>query len=195
VCARACVRVCVCVSDAERRYVGTYVPWGYRLADRPRTVATRFFAKSVKITRFCTVTYRRDQNRSGAALRGRFRVLRQKSRQTLSASLVCVCVCVRVCSHTHAHTPSQLREAEGVVFHGQLSDAQLEFVYASTRVALAPLLSGAGVKGKVGACVCACVSGPYRGSGWPSGKSDGGWRRRPFFAFFLFPRPFFSFFH
>jgi hypothetical protein len=30
-------------------------------------------------------------------------------------------------------------------------------------------------------CVCACVPGTYRGSGWPSGKSDGGWRRRPFF--------------
>ncbi|KAG1657341.1 hypothetical protein FOA52_003764 [Chlamydomonas sp. UWO 241] len=42
-----------------------------------------------------------------------------------------------------------LSEAEGVVLHGELSDAQLEYVYASTRVALAPLLSGAGVKGKV----------------------------------------------
>ena len=33
------VCVCVCVSGAERRYDGTFVPWGYRLADRARTVA------------------------------------------------------------------------------------------------------------------------------------------------------------
>jgi hypothetical protein len=32
-------RVCVRVSVFERRYGGTYVPWGYSLADRPRTVA------------------------------------------------------------------------------------------------------------------------------------------------------------
>jgi hypothetical protein len=50
----ACVCACVHVSDAERRYVGTYVPWGYRLADRPRTVARearRIFSRKVRKSR------------------------------------------------------------------------------------------------------------------------------------------------
>jgi hypothetical protein len=59
-CVRVCVRVCVCVcvrvcvSVFGRRYGGTYVPWGYRLADRPRIVARearRDFAPKVRKSR------------------------------------------------------------------------------------------------------------------------------------------------
>jgi glycosyltransferase involved in cell wall biosynthesis len=41
------------------------------------------------------------------------------------------------------------QEQQHVVFHGWISDDELELLYSHTRVAVAPLLSGAGVKGKV----------------------------------------------
>ena len=41
------------------------------------------------------------------------------------------------------------RVDQHVVFHGWISDDELELLYSHTRVAVAPLLSGAGVKGKV----------------------------------------------
>jgi hypothetical protein len=40
-------------------------------------------------------------------------------------------------------------QQQAVVFHGWLSDAELQLMYSSVRVAVAPLLTGAGVKGKV----------------------------------------------
>ena len=49
--------------------------------------------------------------------------------------------------------PDDLREAveqeKGIVYHGELSDAQLGFLYSSVKASLAPLVTGAGVKGKV----------------------------------------------
>jgi hypothetical protein len=50
--------------------------------------------------------------------------------------------------------PLHLREllqqhADDVVFHGSLSDDALQLLYSRIRVSVAPLLSGAGVKGKV----------------------------------------------
>ncbi len=45
---------------------------------------------------------------------------------------------------------SVAEKQQAVVFHGWLSDAELQLLYSSVRVAVAPLLTGAGVKGKVG---------------------------------------------
>jgi hypothetical protein len=50
--------------------------------------------------------------------------------------------------------PDHLRQlfeqhAESVVLHGSLSDETLQLLYSRIRVAMAPLLSSAGVKGKV----------------------------------------------
>jgi glycosyltransferase involved in cell wall biosynthesis len=42
-----------------------------------------------------------------------------------------------------------LRHADNVVFHGSLSDESLQLLYSRVRISVAPLLSGAGVKGKV----------------------------------------------
>ncbi|MEZ5596738.1 MAG: glycosyltransferase [Pseudomonadales bacterium] len=45
----------------------------------------------------------------------------------------------------------------GVVLHGHVSDGTLKWLYARSRVAVAPLLSGAGLKGKVIEAICAQV--------------------------------------
>lgn len=51
--------------------------------------------------------------------------------------------------HCPQDIKNELSKYNGIVMHGQLSDAQLDYLYASVRVAVAPLVSGAGVKGKV----------------------------------------------
>ncbi len=45
-----------------------------------------------------------------------------------------------------------------VIVHGQVTDATLAYLYRLSRIAIAPLLSGAGIKGKV---IEACVHGVY----------------------------------
>jgi hypothetical protein len=45
-----------------------------------------------------------------------------------------------------------------VIVHGHVTDATLAYLYASSRVAIAPLISGAGIKGKV---IEACAHGVF----------------------------------
>eukprot|EP00195_Chlamydomonas_chlamydogama_P017897 CAMPEP_0202896378 /NCGR_PEP_ID=MMETSP1392-20130828/5391_1 /ASSEMBLY_ACC=CAM_ASM_000868 /TAXON_ID=225041 /ORGANISM="Chlamydomonas chlamydogama, Strain SAG 11-48b" /LENGTH=662 /DNA_ID=CAMNT_0049581723 /DNA_START=427 /DNA_END=2413 /DNA_ORIENTATION=+ len=44
---------------------------------------------------------------------------------------------------------NRLQSNPRIVFHGQLTDTELSYVYSKVRLAVAPLVSGAGVKGKV----------------------------------------------
>jgi hypothetical protein len=98
VCVRVCVCVCVCACVSVFLKGGTTVR-SYRGARS----APRFCMKSVKIGQFSHFSYRRPKSlRSGPA--GQFPRTTQKSRQTLSKTLVCVralacavCVCVCVC--------------------------------------------------------------------------------------------------
>jgi hypothetical protein len=70
-------------------------------------------------------------------------------------------------------------EDQHVVFHGWVSDEELELLYSHTRVAVAPLLSGAGVKGKVRAWRAGGLEGwrPSWLCGAAAQRRSGPWRR------------------